>query len=258
MERTKTDQNLNTKGTFTAILVDGGANKIAVIKEVREITGLGLKEAKDLVTEAHKTIKTGISQDEANEIKKRLKEVGAKVEIKPDPTHDGGVEISDKQEETEYIIIFNDSGINQSAVIKVRRDITVLASKDIKELVMEALEPIMTDVLKYEAREIERKAKEVGIKVEIRPDRFHIDKLGAAAPAEEEKTEFDVILVDGGDIRRGVCCIKEIRAITGLGLKEAKDLVESAPSTIKAGVSKDEANEIKKKLEEAGVKVEIK
>ena len=79
---------------------------------------------------------------------------------------------------------------------------------------------------------------------------------GAAAPAEEEKTEFDAILADVGGNKIGV--IKEVRAITGLGLKEAKDLVEGAPKPIKSGVSKDEANEIKKKLEEAGAKVEVK
>ena len=79
---------------------------------------------------------------------------------------------------------------------------------------------------------------------------------GAAAPAEEEKTEFDVILADAGANKIGV--IKEVRGITGLGLKEAKDLVTEAPKPVKTGVSKDEANEIKKKLEEAGAKVEIK
>ena len=79
---------------------------------------------------------------------------------------------------------------------------------------------------------------------------------GAAAPAEEEKTEFDVILADAGANKIGV--IKEVRGITGLGLKEAKDLVTEAPKPVKTGVSKDEANEIKKKLEDAGAKVEIK
>ena len=78
----------------------------------------------------------------------------------------------------------------------------------------------------------------------------------AAAPVEEEKTEFDVILADAGANKIGV--IKEVRAITGLGLKEAKDLVTEAPKPVKTAVSKDEANEIKKKLEEAGAKVEIK
>lgn len=78
----------------------------------------------------------------------------------------------------------------------------------------------------------------------------------AAAPVVEEKTEFDVILVDGGANK--INAIKEVRAITGLGLKEAKDLVEGAPKEVKKGVSKDEAEKIKKQLEAAGSKVELK
>ncbi|GAJ29501.1 50S ribosomal protein L7/L12 [Acidomonas methanolica] len=79
---------------------------------------------------------------------------------------------------------------------------------------------------------------------------------GAAAAPAEEQTEFTVILADAGDKKINV--IKEVRAITGLGLKEAKDLVEGAPKTVKDGVSKDEAAKIKKQLEEAGAKVEVK
>ncbi|KQZ55839.1 50S ribosomal protein L7 [Rhizobium sp. Root149] len=81
---------------------------------------------------------------------------------------------------------------------------------------------------------------------------------GAAAPAavEEEKTEFDVILVDAGANKINV--IKEVRGITGLGLKEAKDLVEGAPKAVKEAVSKGEAADIKKKLEDAGAKVDVK
>jgi large subunit ribosomal protein L7/L12 len=78
---------------------------------------------------------------------------------------------------------------------------------------------------------------------------------GAAAPAEE-KTEFDVILTDVGGNKINV--IKVVREVTSLGLKEAKDLVESAPKPIKEGVTKDEAEAIKKKFEEAGAKVEVK
>ena len=78
---------------------------------------------------------------------------------------------------------------------------------------------------------------------------------GAAAPAAE-KTEFTVVLTDAGDKKINV--IKEVRAITGLGLKEAKDLVEGAPKEVKADVSKDEAAKIKKQLEDAGAKVELK
>jgi large subunit ribosomal protein L7/L12 len=77
----------------------------------------------------------------------------------------------------------------------------------------------------------------------------------AAAPAEE-KTEFTVVLLESGPNKIGA--IKEVRAITGLGLKEAKDLVEGAPKSVKEGVNKAEAEEIKKKLEAAGAKVELK
>jgi large subunit ribosomal protein L7/L12 len=79
---------------------------------------------------------------------------------------------------------------------------------------------------------------------------------GAAAEAAEEKTEFDVILT--GDGGKKIQVIKEVRAITGLGLTEAKTLVESAPKAIKEGVNKAEAEEIKKKIEEAGGTVEVK
>ena len=79
---------------------------------------------------------------------------------------------------------------------------------------------------------------------------------GAAAPAAEEKTEFDVILT--GDGGKKINVIKEVRAITGLGLTEAKALVEGAPKPVKEGVSKDEAEKVKKQLEEAGATVELK
>ena len=82
--------------------------------------------------------------------------------------------------------------------------------------------------------------------------------LAAAAPAgeaAEEKTEFDVVLISFGD--KKIQVIKEVRVITGLGLKEAKDLVESAPKAIKEGVAKDEAEEIKKKIEEAGGQADV-
>jgi large subunit ribosomal protein L7/L12 len=79
---------------------------------------------------------------------------------------------------------------------------------------------------------------------------------GAAAAPAEEKTEFTVVLAGAGDKKIEV--IKEVRALTGLGLKEAKDLVEGAPKNVKEGVSKDEANKIKATLEKVGAKVELK
>lgn len=79
---------------------------------------------------------------------------------------------------------------------------------------------------------------------------------GPAAAAAEEKTEFTVVLTDGGANK--INAIKEVRAITGLGLKEAKDLVEGAPKTVKEGVNKTDADKFKKQLEAAGAKVELK
>jgi large subunit ribosomal protein L7/L12 len=79
---------------------------------------------------------------------------------------------------------------------------------------------------------------------------------GGGAPAAEEKTEFTVVLASAGDKKIEV--IKEVRAITGLGLKEAKDLVEGAPKPVKEGVAKDEAEKLKAQLEKAGAKVELK
>jgi large subunit ribosomal protein L7/L12 len=79
---------------------------------------------------------------------------------------------------------------------------------------------------------------------------------GEAAAQEEEKTEFDVVLTSAGE--KKIAVIKEVRSITGLGLKEAKDLVTEAPKAVKEGVSKEEAEQIKAKLEEAGATVELK
>lgn len=79
---------------------------------------------------------------------------------------------------------------------------------------------------------------------------------GAAAPAAEEKSDFDVVLTNAGASKMGV--IKLVKEITGLGLKEAKDLVDGAPKTVKEGVSKTDAEEMKKKLEDAGASVELK
>ena len=79
---------------------------------------------------------------------------------------------------------------------------------------------------------------------------------GAAAPAEEAKSTFDVVLKNGGD--KKIQVIKVVRAVTGLGLKEAKDLVEGAPKTVKEALAKDEAEKLKKELEEQGATVELK
>jgi large subunit ribosomal protein L7/L12 len=107
-----------------------------------------------------------------------------------------------------------------------------------------------------EAAELAKKLEETWGVSAAAPVAVAVAAGGEAAEAEAEKTEFDVVLASFGEKKINV--IKEVRAMTGLGLKEAKDLVESAPKAIKEGVSKDEAETLKKKLEEAGATVELK
>jgi large subunit ribosomal protein L7/L12 len=107
-----------------------------------------------------------------------------------------------------------------------------------------------------EAAELAKKLEETWGVSAAAPVAVAVAAGGEAAEAEVEKTEFDVVLASFGEKKINV--IKEVRAMTGLGLKEAKDLVESAPKAIKEGVSKDEAETLKKKLEEAGATVELK
>ncbi|MFL5439017.1 MAG: 50S ribosomal protein L7/L12 [Myxococcales bacterium] len=107
-----------------------------------------------------------------------------------------------------------------------------------------------------EAADLVKKLEEKwGVSAAAAPVMMAGGGAAAAAPAEE-KTEFSVVLADAGANKINV--IKEVRAITGLGLKEAKDLVEGAPKDVKAGVAKAEAEELKKKLEAAGAKVQVK
>ncbi len=112
------------------------------------------------------------------------------------------------------------------------------------------------------ALELSGLAKALGDKFDVAPmaampaGAVMAGAAGGAAPAEEEKTEFDVVLSSFGEKKLQV--IKVVRAVTGLGLKEAKDLVEGAPNAVKEGVTKEEAQEVKTKLEEVGATVEVK
>lgn len=124
---------------------------------------------------------------------------------------------------------------------------------------MANLEKIVEELSKLsilEASELVKKLEETWGVSAAAPVAVAAAASGAAPVAEEAKTEFDVILVDAGANKINV--IKEVRAITNLGLKEAKDLVEGAPQPVKQAVSKDEADKLKKQLEEAGAKVDIK
>ncbi|MBF0441712.1 MAG: 50S ribosomal protein L7/L12 [Oligoflexales bacterium] len=124
-----------------------------------------------------------------------------------------------------------------------------------KEQVIEYLENLTLLQAAELVKELEQK---FGVSAAAAPVMMMPGAGGAGGPAEaaEEKTEFTVILSDVGDKKINV--IKEIRAITGLGLKEAKDLVEGAPKEVKAGVNKEEAQKMKETLEKAGAKVELK
>ena len=117
-------------------------------------------------------------------------------------------------------------------------------------------EQLIEHVSKMTVLDLANLVKELETKFGVSAAPVAVAGAAAAGPAVEEKTEFTVVLADKGATAINV--IKEVRAITGLGLKEAKDLVEGAPKTVKDGVTKDEAADIKKKLEAAGAKVEIK
>lgn len=120
-----------------------------------------------------------------------------------------------------------------------------------KQIVMEAIESMTVLELADLVKALEEK---FGVKAAA-PVAAAVAPAAAAAPAEE-KTSFDVILVSGGD--KKIQVIKEVRAITNLGLKEAKELVEGAPKPVKEGVTKEEANKIKTTLESAGAVIELK
>ncbi len=116
-------------------------------------------------------------------------------------------------------------------------------------------EQLIEHISKMSVLEVANLVKELEEKFGVSAAPVAVAGAAAAGPVEEQ-TEFTVILVDGGEKKINV--IKEVRAITGLGLKEAKDLVEGAPKTVKEAVSKADAEEMKKKLESAGAKVELK
>jgi large subunit ribosomal protein L7/L12 len=122
-----------------------------------------------------------------------------------------------------------------------------------KEAALEAIESMSVLELSELVKDLEEK---FGVSAQMPTVQATAAAPAAAAPAEEEKTEFDLILTAVGE--KKIQVIKEVRAITGLGLKESKDFCESAPKPIKTGLPKEEAEKLKEKLEAIGAKVEIK
>ncbi len=117
-------------------------------------------------------------------------------------------------------------------------------------------EQFVDHIAKMSVLDVANLVKELEAKFGVSAAPVAVAGVAGAAAATEEKTEFTVVLADAGANKINV--IKEVRAITGLGLKEAKDLVEGAPKNVKEGVAKADADEMKKKLEAAGAKVELK
>ena len=153
------------------------------------------------------------------------------------------------EEKTEFDVVLADVGAEKIKVIKVVREITGQGLAEAKATVEGAPKALTVLELSELVHALE---EEFGVSAAAMAA-----PAAAAAPAAEEKTEFDVILA-GFDAAAKIKVIKAVREITGQGLAEAKATVEGTPSTLKEAVSKDEAEELKKKLEEAGAKVELK
>ena len=148
------------------------------------------------------------------------------------------------------------NGLRYSHMSKVKCQRYKIMSDEVKVEVPEKFKTIVEHVEKLTAIELSELVKVLEAKFGVSAAAPMMMAAGPAAAAAEEKTEFTVVLVSGGENKIGA--IKEVRAITGLGLKEAKDLVEGAPKPVKEGASKADAEEIKKKLEAIGAKVELK
>ena len=272
------------KRNFYIILTSYGTNKIAAIREVREITGLGFKDAKDLVETTLPTLlKECTFKFEANEIKDKMENAGATVKITSDQKQHKfddklaslGESIMRSVKELKSIIIEGyqllnsldfdviliSFGTNKIAAIREVREITGLGLRDAKDLVESAPAPIKKGISLDEAFYIKEKLETSGATVKITSKEKLKDLKNTVisienSPESEEKDGFDVILISFGTNK--IAAIREVREITGLGLRDAKDLVESAPSVILKDVSMQEALNIKDRLESTGAILEIK
>jgi len=180
---------------------------------------------------------------EAAELSKLLEEkwgVSAAAPVAAAAAGGAAVAAAPVEEKTEFDVVLLEAGAQKINVIKEVRAITGLGLKEAKDLVEGAPKPVKEGANKADADKIKAQLEAAG--------------AGAAAAAEE-KTTFNVVLEAAGD--KKIQVIKEVRAITGLGLKEAKDLVEGAPKPVKEGVSKEEAEALKTQLEAAGGKVKL-
>ena len=237
------------------VLRDAGPGKLNVVKIVKTILGLGLKEAKDLVEQGG-VMKADVSREEAEAIKAQMVEAGATVEIQvhgatepepmlaptPAPTPTGG-----------FDVVLLDAGPGKLNVVKIVKTILGLGLKEAKDLVEQG-GVMKANVSREEAEAIKAQLVEAGATVEIRGD-------GAPAPKPEPNPEptpsegFDVVLHDAGPGKLNV--VKIVKTILGLGLKEAKDLVDQGGVMV-TNVSREMAEAIRAQMVEAGATVEIR
>ena len=166
----------------------------------------------------------------------------------------GGGEAAAEEAQTEFTVVLKEAGASKLAVVKLVKELTGLGLKEAKDVVDSAPANVKEGVF-----------KEVNELATILKDEYGIEPAAAAvvvsagggdAGGDEAQTEFSVILKEAGASKLAV--VKLVKELTGLGLKEAKDVVDGAPSAVKEGVTKEEAEGLKKALEEAGAVVELK
>ncbi len=207
---------------LTVVLIAPGERKLEVIKSVTSLTNLSLREATELVGQAPTVIKEGLGKVEALRVRALLEMLGAKIELY----------------ETNYTAVLVAFREHKIEVIKEVRALTGLGLKEAKDLVEAAPKVLKRHVRRDEAQKIKGVLEAVGAKVEL------------------YETEFAVVLEAFGEKKIEV--IKEVRMWTGLGLKEAKDLVESTPKILKQGLRKSDVVKIKAAFERVGARIQIR
>lgn len=244
---------------FDVFLQDQGASKISVVRAVKMMTGLELREAVELVDDAPCLLKRKVDRDEAETIRHELVEAGAVVEIR---AHDAtapelpaarrassAVEAPPPAPEGGFDLVLKDCGPRKIMVIKLLRELTGLGLKEAKDMAESPGSTVKAGLERAEAARIERQLVDVGALVELRP-------RAVEASVDDGPALVDVFLHSFGSNKIQV--IKEVRSLTGLGLKETKDLVEAAPRLIKANVDREVARRFQHQLTEVGAVVELR
>merc|ERR1719335_1950784 len=243
--------------------------KIAVLKVVRELTGMGLKDAKDMVEKAPCTLKEGASKAECEEAQKKLEDAGGKVVQRAAGATMLLEDLEDLVDQADlYAEAAQDTAdlldlLRGPAPASVMRSSARASSPVMSAAVDEVMEKLKSMTL-LEASELVKAIEEtfdvdasVGGGMMMAAPMAGGAVGGGEAAAAEEKTEFDLVL-DSFPADKKIAVLKVVRELTGLGLKDAKEMVEKAPCTVKEGASKAECDEAKAKLEEAGAKVDLK